>query len=595
MTLRRLTTSPWLWGSCLVACLGYGAFWATDPGQLTPPGAPRPPAAKKPPGEHADLKMDRKQREYLWQLEHHGNLLSKYGFKPLAAALVAGDEASLRRLLTADFRGSLLEGARAVSLHTPVADVVRRSRDVRPAPAAGAKEVLEELLGYRRPFKHRVQAKLAVMSLTPSDLSDFERPWDGTAQLRLWGETAPGKPREVVAYLKLRVRRPSETLSRGAWLSACDITQDQVASSERYLMREVAAERGLDAEKLDDQWKNALLPRSWIGAFLCDFDRDGLLDVLIVDGSGYYLYRGLPGGKFRDVTKEVGLPRRPTDDTPRGSVAAFVDLDGDGWEDLILGNQVFRNMAGKEFRDVRTFSPCNLRLHPGTTGVAVADFDRDGRMDLYTFQTGRGETNSWLEGKCGPDHPDNRLWRNKGNWQFEDVTSKSGTDGGSRSTFTAVWLDADNDGWPDLFVPNEFGPGVLYVNRRDGTFRPHALGKGPTDFGTMGVTAGDIDNDGNIDLYCANMYSKAGSRVIGNMRPGTYPGPIMAQIRSFVKGSELHHNLGGLRFEQVGKQLQVHDAGWAYGAALVDLDNDGWLDLHALAGFTSRSRDEPDG
>jgi len=216
-------------------------------------------------------------------------------------------------------------------------------------------------------------------------------------------------------------------------------------------------------------------------------------------------------------------------------------------------------------------------------------------MDLYVFQNGKGAKNSWLEGKCGPDHPGNKLFRNKGNWLFEDVTAESGTDGGSRSTFTAVWLDADNDGWPDLFVPNEFGPGILYVNRRDGTFRGQPLGKGPTDFGTMGVTAGDIDNDGNIDIYCANMYSKAGARVIGNMRPGTYAEPVMAQIRSFVKGSELHHNKGGLRFEQRGQDLQVHDAGWAYGPALVDLDNDGWLDLHATAGFVSRSRAEPDG
>jgi hypothetical protein len=393
----------------------------------------------------------------------------------------------------------------------------------------------------------------------------------------------------------MRLRRPSEELSRGGWLQACEITQSQVASSERYLMREVAVERGLHPEKLSDSWKGSNSASGAPGLFVCDFNRDGYLDVLIVDPRGYFLYQGMPGGKFRDVTAEVGLPPWPRDSRPRGTVAAFVDLDGDGWEDLILGDRLYRNMEGKEFRDVRTFTGSNFRMPPETVGVAIADFDHDGRPDIYLFQNGQGDTNSWLEGKCGANHPGNQLWRNKGNWQFEDVTAKSGTDGGSRSTFTAVWLDADNDGWPDLFVPNEFGPGVLYVNQHDGTFRPHALGKGPTDFGTMGVTAGDIDNDGNIDIYCANMYSKAGSRVIGNMRPGTYPEPVMAQIRSFVKGSELHRNLGGLRFEQLGQSFQVHDAGWAYGPALVDLDNDGWLDLHALAGYISRDRNEPDG
>ena len=433
------------------------------------------------------------------------------------------------------------------------------------------------------------------MRLTPTDPLDFEKPWEGSARLRLWGQKAPGKPREVVLYLKLRVARPGEGLERGGWLQRCDVTQDQVASSERFLMREVAAERGLHPEKLHDNWAAPAQHGGTGGAHVCDFNRDGILDVLVVDVNGYFLYQGLPGGKFRDVTTEVGLPPLPLERTFRAIVAGFADLDGDGWEDLILGKQIFRNVGGKRFEDIILTTTRNFLFPPDLGGVAFADFDRDGLVDIYAFRTGRGKSESWLEGKAGPDHPGNRLYRNKGNWQFEDVTATSGTDGGRRSTFAAVWLDANNDGWPDLFVPNEFGPGVLYVNQHDGTFRPHALGEGPTDFGTMGVTAGDVDNDGNIDLYCGNMYSKAGARVIGNMRPGTYPEPVMAKIRSFVKGSELHRNKGGLRFEQLGRQLQVNDAGWAYAPSLVDLDNDGWLDLHALAGFISRSQKEPDG
>jgi hypothetical protein len=91
------------------------------------------------------------------------------------------------------------------------------------------------------------------------------------------------------------------------------------------------------------------------------------------------------------------------------------------------------------------------------------------------------------------------------------------------------------------------------------------------------------------------MYSKAGMRVIGNLKPGTYPENVMARLRTLVSGSQLHRNQGGLKFEQKGKEWQVADCGWAYGAALIDLDNDGWLDLYATAGFISRDRTKPDG
>ena len=90
---------------------------------------------------------------------------------------------------------------------------------------------------------------------------------------------------------------------------------------------------------------------------------------------------------------------------------------------------------------------------------------------------GQGKTDSWIEGRAAGDG--NQLWRNPGNWQFEDVTDASGTGGDRRSTFTAVWLDADNDGWPDLYVINEFGNGVLLSTSNDGTFREKQLVRRP--------------------------------------------------------------------------------------------------------------------
>jgi hypothetical protein len=104
-----------------------------------------------------------------------------------------------------------------------------------------------------------------------------------------------------------------------------------------------------------------------------------------------------------------------------------------------------------------------------------------------------------------------------------------------------------------------------------------------------------VDNDGTVDIYCANMYSKAGTRVIGNLAPDAYPLDVLEKMRRFVAGSQLHLNKGGLTFDQVGLTRQVAAVGWAYGAALADLDNDGWLDIYATAGYLSRDRDKPDG
>jgi hypothetical protein len=429
------------------------------------------------------------------------------------------------------------------------------------------------------------------MGLLPSDRSDLDKPWEGTCQVRLWGEGPPKQPREVVLYLRYAVARPDEKgLARGGWLRSCAVTQSLLGTAPRFLFRECAHERGLTPWAFHDNWVNDPMVPTTGGVYVCDYNRDGILDLLVTDVSRFALFQGLPGGKFRDVTTEMGLPRAPQGN--RNYLAAFADLDGDGWDDLILGRQVYRNEQGKRF--VNVSDRCNLVVPPDATGAAVADYDRDGRLDLYFTRSGAAKEDSWVSGRGGGSLG-NRLWRNLGDWRFQDVTRKSGTSAGKRSCFSAVWLDADNDGWPDLYVINEFGDGVLFLNNRDGTFRPRHLADGPPDFGSMGLAAGDIDNDGHIDLYTANMYSKAGSRVFGNVRPDAYPPDLMAKMRTFVAGSQLHRNRGGLRFQQRGKEWQLRDVGWSYGPQLVDLDNDGYLDLYATCGYISRSRTEPDG
>jgi len=599
MSHRRRLSLIWLCGLAVAACAGAGVFLYAH----RSPGDTRPD-----PEDPPRPVMDEAQRAYIWEIEHHGLTLGTYGFRPLADALSRADRPALTALLAPGFTATTLNHPRTVRFSSDYAQVVREE-DAGAAPTRlDRPRFVDQLLKLRRPFTSPPRVQLALMALRPAEREQMDGPWQGTCLLRMWGEIGKGKPAEVALHLAYRLSQPTKRhLQGGGWLHSVAVTEVQTSRAPHFLMREVAAERGIDVNRFHDNWKkNPRVPTIVSGGvYLCDFDRDGILDMLITDSNGIALYQGQGDGTFRDVTSDVGLPTVWANGSTK-QVTAFMDIDGDGWEDLILGGHVYCNTerqpqngpAGSalprrwfaDYADV-----CNLRLPVDATGLAVADFDRDGRLDLYVTRPGKSRADSWLSGSSGDRTRGNQLWHNLGHWQFENVTAKSGTAGGNRSTFSAVWLDADNDGWPDLYVINEFGNGVLLINQQDGTFKEHHLAQGPADFGSMGITCGDIDNDGNIDLYIGNMYSKAGQRVIGNVRPDTYADDITAKLHSFVAGSQLWRNRGGLKFEPQGKKLQVNGCGWAYGPALVDLDNDGFLDIFATCGFISHSRTEPDG
>lgn len=564
-----------------------------------PPIATQGGKSQRPKSGEPELSLTEKDRTYVWDLEHHSNILVNHGFKALGRALATQDREAILAILATQFEGQIFDAPTEVGLHDAILSA-RRSWQT-PTRQLDRVAMVTYLLEQRQAFRAEPKVRFDVKSISPQERDNLDSPWTAVCAMRMWGD-AETEPGELSLVFQARFARPTkERMVAPEWLLGLAVQQVTNTRTSRFLFRDVTEKYGVDSSRLHDNWKAKEKKHNTGALYACDFNRDSCPDLLVTDGPHtLMLLRGRPAGGFDDVAEEVGLAAAAK--MPVHCVhAAVVDLDGDGWEDVVFSRgDIWHNEQGERF--VNVMAQSNFYQATGGGGpevrgefaaITVADYDRDGRMDLYLHRSS-GTPNSWLEDVF--DNPTrNMLLRNLGDWQFENVTAQSGVDGGGRVVFTSVWFDANNDLWPDLYVINEFGDGVLYVNRQDGTFGEQDVDKSTADFGSMGVTAGDIDNDGRIDLYVASMYSKAGSRIIGNMPPGLYPDDVMFKLRRLISGSEFYQNEGDLRFSAQGERYQLNSVGWAYGPTLADFNNDGLLDVFAPAGYISRDRDKPDG
>ena len=357
------------------------------------------------------------------------------------------------------------------------------------------------------------------------------------------------------------------------------------------VFRDIAAEAGLTASHISSPEKHYVVESMSGGIGLFDCDNDGKLDIVMVNGSTVDRYRQNGGDplvtlwhqdanlKFTDITQKAGLTRK-------------------GWG----------------------------------MGVAVADFDNDGNLDLYV--TGYGG---------------NALYRGRGDCTFEDVTDKAGVRGGGFST-GAAWADYDRDGYVDLFVSRyvhvdmnnlpvpgstkfcqfkgvavQCGPwgmegetDLLYHNRGDGTFEEVSKKAGvddPDKYYGLGVTWGDYDNDGWPDLFVADdatpnhlyhnnhdgTFSDDGmvagialngeGQALGSMGVAwgdcDHSGRLSMFVTEFAdQPNTLYHNQGG-SFEDVAMQSRLGQPSLPYlgwGTSFFDMENDGWLDLFVAGG-----------
>ncbi len=332
------------------------------------------------------------------------------------------------------------------------------------------------------------------------------------------------------------------------------------------------------------------------GICVGDFDNSGLDGIYVCQPSGLpnRLFRNKGDGTFEDVTEKAGVG--VIDAT---SSAVFVDLRNLGRQDLIVvranGPLLFLNSGDGTFELKHDAFKFAKPPQGSFTAVAVADYDRDGLLDvyfgLYSYYQGLSDyqfPTPYYDARNGPP---NFLFHNRGDGTFEDVTVATGMNvSNDRYTLACSWNDYNRDGLPDLYVVNDFGRKVLYRNHGDGTFSDVSAEAGVEDPGEgMSSTWFDYDNDGWDDLYSVNMWEAAGKRVTS--QPHFMPGvaePIRAIYRRDAGGNSLlHHDGASGRFTDVTDDSGTRVGGWNWSSGAWDVDHDGYQDLYVANGFIS--------
>ncbi len=337
------------------------------------------------------------------------------------------------------------------------------------------------------------------------------------------------------------------------------------------------------------------------GIALGDLNGDGYDDLYVCQGAGLpnRLYRNLGDGTFEDITNSSGLGL-----LENTACALIVDVDNDGLQDVIVvcasGPQLYRNLGKGKFRkQPNAFQFANPPQ--GTfTGAAVADYDRDGWLDvyfcLYVYYQGAEQYKYPLPYYAAENGPPNFLFKNNQDGTFRDVTKHAGLDqGNTRYSFCCGWSDHDRDGWPDLYVVNDFGRKNLYRNNRDGTFTDVSQQAGVEDTGAgMSVCWFDYDNDGSEDLYVADMWTAAGLRITTQTAfQKSAPPEVRGLYQKHAMGNSLYHNRADGTFADQTSVAGVGMGRWSWSSDSWDFDHDGFADLYVTNGMVSGpSRDD---
>jgi hypothetical protein len=380
-----------------------------------------------------------------------------------------------------------------------------------------------------------------------------------------------------------RTRRPRIALGIAATLVVLTGSMASVSqSSSPVACADVTREVGIDFRGAIGQ---TVVPGSNLsvtmqqnmgnGVAVGDYDQDGNLDLYLLGQPGhtnrlYHNDHTISHEGFTDVTAAAGLGGLS------GSRAAqFVDVDDDGLLDLVVINdylpgtslqssRIHKNVGGGGFQDVTSgsgFNPIGLIVG----GLGIADYNRDGLPDIYiTYWTGgMGMTETYAS--------HNLLFKNLGNFRFEDVTNQVGLGSLSTGSFTPVFADLNGDGWPDLYVAVDGASEKLFINDH-GIFRDATAEAGlGTQRNGMGATLVYLEGDSVPSLYVTNITDP-------EHNTGIQPGGNALLLSRLRPG-------GTLAYTDDAAAVGVRDAGWAWGATFTDLNLDGSRDLFVAQGM----------
>jgi hypothetical protein len=353
-----------------------------------------------------------------------------------------------------------------------------------------------------------------------------------------------------------------------------------------FALTDITGAAGIDFHHNSGAFGAKYLPETLgPGCAFIDYDNDGWLDILLVNGmdwpghkrqrSTLKLYRNNRNGTFSDVTERAGLAVEMY-----GMGVAVADYNNDGLPDILITavgqSRLFRNMGGGRFLDVTEKSGLAGRKGFSTSALWF-DFDRDGLLDLlicnYVKWSPELDEFCSVDGKrksyCTPEayHGDTCwLFRNRGNGTFEDVTAKSGIFDPTSKSLGVTLLDYDHDGWPDILVANDTQANKLYRNQRDGTFKDFGLlaGVAFSEDGKaragMGIDAGDFDNSGVEGIAITNFDNEM-IALYRQSKPGVYADVAIGA------------GIGQASRDSLG-----------FGCSFLDINLDGRLDLIAVNG-----------